>query len=948
MRKMTFIVSLFVSLMLTPLAMAQGWKSNEVTNRTNKTVYLVFSTWRPARSPLPEGYRITGHYRLRPNQTHEFYALNNNAFYLQVWHPDLEVIKPTATVETFSAPIITDPFEIVLQRQISFAFRTNTILYRQPSGNYPLEHGFLRYQNTGTPINITNAWVNVDVGADGMDGGDDAGDPRVNMPDPNLYVAIRETLGITSGTTISQADMLRLTEFYAYEIDIKNLTGIEFATNLRELYLSDNDISDVSPLARLTNLRELHLSDNDISDVSPLARLTNLRELDLTNNDISDVSPLARLTNLTHLHLDRNRISDISPLARLTNLIRLTLDRNQISDFSPIAGLIPNLKTYGKSNQGVPVEDDVGDTGGIISDPNLYVAIRENLGKTPGATISQADMLRLTELDAWEIGIKNLTGIEFATNLRELHLSDNDISDVSPLARLTNLTHLSLEYNRISDISPLAGLTNLIRLDLDDNQISDFSPIAGLIPNLRNYGKSNQDVPVDDGGDMMSDGGADTQQPDSQQQQWTGSVTITAPSTVEPKAGSFSGNIPISFNLTASSGQTVNGKRLHMSTSHSGSVSSNFDSTTLTTNASGKASTTLRLRNNSTGSIEITAIVDGSDVRASKTITVKQTLLSWRNTTIPTVLISGKKKDITFATYSNNGTRMPGVEIRILEPDDAEISFSPLSGVTGSSGLWKTTMYTGSQGSANFRVKVGHIPVSEFFNLTVKPAIVYEERWNKFEAECRNRGWMERTVALKFPGRIISYEIDISGSDAIMFRDDFELHSHRKTSSNTVTVRFSVWEDDCRNRWRRRNWANVTVGAKCEVTAPLRLVNGAPSLHPQAYEQDLSLVAAHPRMQLPSENALLPNYPNPFNPETWIPYQLAKPADVTLTIYAVNGKVVWRLVLGHQLAGVYQSRSRAAYWDGRNALGEPVASGIYFYTLTAGDFSATKKMLIRK
>ena len=99
---------------------------------------------------------------------------------------------------------------------------------------------------------------------------------------------------------------------------------------------------------------------------------------------------------------------------------------------------------------------------------------------------------------------------------------------------------------------------------------------------------------------------------------------------------------------------------------------------------------------------------------------------------------------------------------------------------------------------------------------------------------------------------------------------------------------------------------------------------------------------------IPKETVLLPNYPNPFNPETWIPYQLAKPADVTLTIYAVNGKVVRRLVLGHQLAGVYQSKSRAAYWDGRNALGEPVASGIYFYTITAGNFAATKKMLIRK
>ena len=99
---------------------------------------------------------------------------------------------------------------------------------------------------------------------------------------------------------------------------------------------------------------------------------------------------------------------------------------------------------------------------------------------------------------------------------------------------------------------------------------------------------------------------------------------------------------------------------------------------------------------------------------------------------------------------------------------------------------------------------------------------------------------------------------------------------------------------------------------------------------------------------VPKETVLLANFPNPFNPETWIPYQLSKDADVTLTIYAVNGHVVRKLALGHQPAGVYQNRSRAAYWDGKNEFGEPVASGLYFYTLTAGDFSATRKMLIRK
>ena len=98
----------------------------------------------------------------------------------------------------------------------------------------------------------------------------------------------------------------------------------------------------------------------------------------------------------------------------------------------------------------------------------------------------------------------------------------------------------------------------------------------------------------------------------------------------------------------------------------------------------------------------------------------------------------------------------------------------------------------------------------------------------------------------------------------------------------------------------------------------------------------------------PKETLLLPNYPNPFNPETWIPYQLAKSADVALTIYDVRGVMVRRLALGHRLAGFYRSRGRAAHWDGRNQIGEKVATGLYFYTLTAGDFTATGKMLIRK
>ncbi len=100
--------------------------------------------------------------------------------------------------------------------------------------------------------------------------------------------------------------------------------------------------------------------------------------------------------------------------------------------------------------------------------------------------------------------------------------------------------------------------------------------------------------------------------------------------------------------------------------------------------------------------------------------------------------------------------------------------------------------------------------------------------------------------------------------------------------------------------------------------------------------------------EIPAETELLRNYPNPFNPETWIPYRLAEDANVTLTLYDSTGRVVRTLDLGHQTAAVYESRSKAIYWDGRNRFGEQVASGIYFYSLSADDFSATRKMLILK
>ena len=98
----------------------------------------------------------------------------------------------------------------------------------------------------------------------------------------------------------------------------------------------------------------------------------------------------------------------------------------------------------------------------------------------------------------------------------------------------------------------------------------------------------------------------------------------------------------------------------------------------------------------------------------------------------------------------------------------------------------------------------------------------------------------------------------------------------------------------------------------------------------------------------PKETILLPNYPNPFNPETWIPYHLSNDADVQISIYDTKGVLVRRLDLGHQMAGYYTDRAKAAYWNGRNESGESVANGLYFYQLRAGDYTALRRMVIVK
>ena len=195
----------------------------------------------------------------------------------------------------------------------------------------------------------------------------------VDIPDANLRAVIADSLDKASGAPITRAEMATLTRIDAPNKGIRNLTGLEHATNLQWLNLgiepvnnqlvNSNDISNLSSLSNLTNLRLLDISGNSISNISPLSNLTNLIYLNLIGNSVSDISDLSRLTSLETLGLSSNSISDISPLSRLTSLESLFLSSNSISDISPLSRLT-SLETLSiRSNRISDISPLVANTG---------------------------------------------------------------------------------------------------------------------------------------------------------------------------------------------------------------------------------------------------------------------------------------------------------------------------------------------------------------------------------------------------------------------------------------------------------------------------------------------------------------------------------------------------------------------------------------------------------
>ena len=336
----------------------------------------------------------------------------------------------------------------------------------------------------------------------------------VSFADANLELAVRRTLNKPEGP-LTADDLASLTRLDVERQDvsgIESLAGLEHATALDTLNLWGNAVADLSPLAGLTQLTHLNLGHNQVADVGALAGLTNLKWLSLWGNQIADVRPLAGLTKLTYLNLWGNAIEAVSALAGLTKLTSLDLGHNAVADVRPLdgltrldwLGLVDNLIRQPDLAAQVPtlIEQDVKISVVLpnpqppapppapappptpapppapvvvsFADANLEGAVREALDK-PEGELTSADLASLTRLEADDLNIESLAGLEHATALSYLTLIGNPISDVSPLASLTKLEELDLNGTSIGDagVASLSSLTNLTWLDLGGTSIGD-------------------------------------------------------------------------------------------------------------------------------------------------------------------------------------------------------------------------------------------------------------------------------------------------------------------------------------------------------------------------------------------------------------------------------------------------------------------------------------------
>ena len=784
-------------------------------------------------------------------------------------------------------------------------------------------------------------------------------------------------------------------------LDGNNLFTIDLLTGLTQLTtlsLDNNKLSNIAPLVELAQLETLSLENNNLSDIASLVELTKLKTLRLRGNLLSYPSLYTTIPTLRSSGV--NVVVDTRTPTTLINIpgtpgvageARQVLVQVQDQNGIAFAGvpvtftltaadghLSTSEATSNRNGEAIttltlgpkPGENVVSATVTEIQQPltftittidentlvhipdvNLRAKIAETLNKPKNATLNAGDVSALTRLDARNANIQDLTGIEYAHNLTSLNLSgeyiagegtvnSNTISDFSPIAGLTRLTQLNLSrcglsdasfvsgltqltwldlgHNTISDISPLAKLIQLNQLFLSNNTISDVSPLANLkkltylfldgnsISDISPLAKLTQLTDLGLGNNTISDV--------SRLAELT-QLTLLALynntiSDISPLAKLTQLNRLWLWNNIISDVSPVVGLNL---------TGTSWSSTGLHISANPLSYASI---NTHIPAMQAKGIEVKFDNRAhSVLVKISE---DTREGEAHTTLI----RPFVVEALDEHGATITGrsVTFRVSEGNG---KLSVTNAITDAEGRAQTTLTLGPDpGVIKIRVTAAQITYPVIFTVIVTEA-------TRLAVDVNGDGIVniqDLVLVSSNLGQTGENRADVNGDGVVNIQDLVRVAG---ALGQGTAASPSLHASDLEGLTAADIRQMLTQAQQLALTDP-------------AYLRGIAVLEQLLARLLPKETALLPNYPNPFNPETWIPYQLAKPAEVTLHIYAVNGRLVRVLALGHQSAGRYQTRSRAAYWDGRNALGESVASGVYFYTLTAGDFTATRKMLIRK
>ncbi|QEL83381.1 leucine-rich repeat domain-containing protein [Bacillus mycoides] len=343
--------------------------------------------------------------------------------------------------------------------------------------------------------------------------------------------------------------VLSLEEVYLANNQISNLSGIEKLKNVNLLWIGNNKISDVEPISKMSNLIELEIADSEIKDISSLSKLVKIQVLNLEENYISDISSLSNLTNLHEINLGANEISDIKSVEELGKRTSIDIQRQKIfldeasvdeeikipvynfkgeplqniklkSEGATLSnGFIkwnsPGEKIYEFKLDTNPAESKIRFNGTVIQsivekqteskkvilDKNLQQHInKKNFGRENlNAPITKEDLLQIKTLEILkEKGkeIKDLTGLEYMTNLENLTLEGVGLKNIEFISKLKQLKDVNVSHNKIEDITPLSSLENLQWLNLADNHIKDVSVLGSMLDllSLKLAGNEIRDV----------------------------------------------------------------------------------------------------------------------------------------------------------------------------------------------------------------------------------------------------------------------------------------------------------------------------------------------------------------------------------------------------------------------------------------------------------------------